>query len=354
MGPRPAAAAAKVAAAARAAEAAAAAGVEDERAATGGPPSQPVGALGAPSSVEDAPPSEDDARPSEDERPSGAPAPTGQGAAAVSPPAESPEAPDAGPAEGAATPTEAPAPSGAESAPPDADRAPAAPYPDDTGEHNGRRQDTEDVVPIPRATPRQGPIRPPQPLRASQRSATVPPRRTPAGGRRAPASTVRAGGPGRGILIGGLAGVVVLAAIVVLVTQVLGGDDGTTVPNTTKPVPHTRAASNGPAKADTVVVVLNGTTSPGLAGDTKDKLEQAGYSADNIPAVTSNDQTAQTSTVYYARDRRHQGMTVARALDIDAVEPLDSDTQALAEQSQDAETSAKADVVVIAGADQTP
>jgi hypothetical protein len=45
-------------------------------------------------------------------------------------------------------------------------------------------------------------------------------------------------------------------------------------------------------------------------------------------------------------------MDVARTLHIDAVQTLDPDTQALAENSSD--TPVKADVVVILGADRNP
>jgi hypothetical protein len=235
--------------------------------------------------------------------------------------------------------------------------APVTPEPDTNG-----GGDTGEVV-IPRATPRPPTPRPPtprpatppaQPLRRPTRSATVPPRRIASG--RAPAER---SGHGRGIMLGALAGVAVLAIVgVLIVTGVLGGDDPSTVPNTTTEpaatatAPDTQSGNATPSKAETTVVILNGTTTDGLAGDAKSALEAGGYSADRMPTDTSTNQTVGQSTVYYAEGRRRIAMDVASLLGIDGVQPLDPDTQVLAENAAD--TPVEPDVVVILGADRTP
>ncbi|SEB98123.1 LytR cell envelope-related transcriptional attenuator [Paramicrobacterium humi] len=48
-----------------------------------------------------------------------------------------------------------------------------------------------------------------------------------------------------------------------------------------------------------LVQVLNGTTTPGLAGDGKDKLAAAGWTDSNITASNASDTSITTSTVYY-------------------------------------------------------
>jgi hypothetical protein len=251
----------------------------------------------------------------------------------------------------------APAPAPAAAAPPP--EAPSTAGGDGDGDGDGTG---EAPVAIPRATPRVVPPepaakRPPaQPLRQPTRSATVPPRR--AG--KPPARRPAAAGHRRGILIGVIAGVLVLGAAALAITQ-LGGGETANVPNTTVPSPNASAtatatpgetSAGGPAKAETTVVILNGTTTDGLAGNAKSALEEAGYQPDRVPTVTSSNQTVARSTVYYAPGRRAQAMDVARTLKIDAVQPLDPDTQALAENSTP--TPVKADAVVILGADRNP
>jgi hypothetical protein len=216
--------------------------------------------------------------------------------------------------------------------------------------------DTGEVV-IPRATPRPTPppakarpAQPAQPLRRPTRSATVAPRR-------AAAARPERSGHGRGILLGVLAGLAVLAVVGILVTGVLG-DDPSTVPNTTaeptatSTAAETQPGSAAPSKAESTVVILNGTTTDGLAGDAKSALEGAGYSADRMPTDTSTNQTVGQSTVYYAEGRRRIAMDVASVLGIDGVQPLDPDTQVLAENAAD--TPVEPDVVVLLGADRTP
>jgi hypothetical protein len=155
-----------------------------------------------------------------------------------------------------------------------------------------------------------------------------------------------------------VAGVVVLAVAVLAITQLGGSDKGATVPpNTTEPPSATTTGSGststaGPARADTEVVVLNGTTTDGLAAKAKTSLTAGGYTADKIPTDTAQNQATQQSTVYYAPNRRRQALAVARVLSIDRVAAVDSATQALADNSSDPPV--KTDVVVVLGADQTP
>jgi hypothetical protein len=237
---------------------------------------------------------------------------------------------------------------------------------DAAGGTNGNGTGTGEAVAIPRATPR--PVaparRPAQPLRASERSTAVPPRRpTPprVGARPSrPSAAAPAGesrGRGRGILLGVLAGLVVLAVAAVAITTLGGGGDEKPAPNTTEPIASSTpgdssAAAGGPAKADTVVVILNGTTTDGLAAQAKTALQEAGYTSDNIPTDTANNQATPTSTVYYAPSRRRQALAVSRALKIDQVAAVTSDIQSLADNSSDPPV--KADVVTVLGADRTP
>jgi hypothetical protein len=275
------------------------------------------------------------------------------------------EAPVAAPqASVAATPEAAPeaAPAEPTGGPGDGDEA--------TGETDSGGNGTGDVAAIPRATPRPAPApaaaaprRAAQPLRSGARSAAVPPRRTTPGrpGRAAPAPPpAPSRGRGRGIVIGVVAGVMVLGVAAVVITQIGGSNDkpATTAPNTTQPssanstVTGSAGATAGPARADTEVVILNGTTTDGLAAKAKSSLTAAGYSTDKIPTDTGPNQATQQSTVYYAPNRRRQALSVARVLKIDRVAAVDSATQSVADNSSDPPV--KTDVIVVLGADQTP
>jgi LytR cell envelope-related transcriptional attenuator len=277
------------------------------------------------------------------------------------------QAPAAAAAAGAPAP-EAPAPVPAADEPPGPD-TPAPDTSEDTGEEeaaaaDGNGNGTGDVAAIPRATPAPATAaarRPAaQPLRQPQRSTTVPPRRPPARPAARPAAAASDGQRShmRGILIGVAAGVVVLVVAVLAITQLGGSDKPTPVqPNTTETpqdASTTGASStgSGPAKADTEVVILNGTTTDGLAAQAKTTLTQNGYSADKIPTDTGPNQATQQSTVYYATDRRRQALLVGRALKIDRIQAIDKATQTLADNSSDPPV--KTDVVVVLGADQTP
>jgi hypothetical protein len=224
----------------------------------------------------------------------------------------------------------------------------------------------ERPVEIPRATPRPAAAaagapaarRPAQPVRAAERSATVPPRRTTPPARRGrPEPEPARHGHGRGVLIGIVAGVLVLAAAALAITQLGDGGDSPPAPNTTEPAATSTAAAGtgstgAPSKAETTVVILNGTSTDGLAGRAKDQLLAAGYSEDRLPTSNAANSATAQSTVYYASGRRETGLSVARTLDINAVEPVTPDIQTLANNSSDPPV--EADVVVVLGADRTP
>jgi hypothetical protein len=226
----------------------------------------------------------------------------------------------------------------------------------------------ERPVEVPRATPRPATAaaaaaapaarRPAQAVRAPERSATVPPRRTTPPARRGrPEPGPARRGHGRGVLLGVLAGVVVLAAAALAITQLGGSNDSPPAPNTTEPAATSTAAAGtdstgAPTEADTTVVILNGTSTDGLAAKAKDQLEQAGYTSDRLPTSNASNRATAQSTVYYASNRRQAALSVARALDVTAVEPITPDIQTLANNSSDPPVNA--DVVVILGADRTP
>ena len=158
--------------------------------------------------------------------------------------------------------------------------------------------------------------------------------------------------------MGVIAGIAVLGVAAVVVTQLAGNSTPKpATPNTTEPPSATSTATGttsttGPARADTEVVILNGTTIDGLAAKAKSSLTAHGYTADKIPTDTGPNQATQQSTVYYAPNRRRQALAVGRVLSISRVGAVDSATQALADNSSDPPV--KTDVIVVLGADRTP
>ena len=204
--------------------------------------------------------------------------------------------------------------------------------------------------PIPRATPVQRagatPAPAAAPLRASRPSAS--PRR-PAPPARRPATASTGGGHSAGTyaLLVGLA-VLILGGGAFFFSQ-LGGDEEPTQPNqAAAPAAETPVAERGDegqpaiAPAETDVLVLNGTTTPGLANKLAGSLQQAGYPNPGSETNT-RDQTLERSTVYYGDGYRAQARRVAERLGIGNVAALDEETRAVAPN---------ADVVVLAGADQ--
>jgi hypothetical protein len=187
------------------------------------------------------------------------------------------------------------------------------------------------------------------------------PSATPRGGGRrpgAPARRTTAKPPGDGRSAGTVALLVGLAVLILgggafAGSQLLGGDEEPTPPNQAAPPPTETPEESGggdnnapqaPPKAETNVGVLNGTTFPGLAGQLADQVAAEGYER-GITETNIRDQTIQESIVYYADGFRASARAVGRLFSIDQFEPLDSETAALAPG---------AEVVVLAGADQTP
>jgi hypothetical protein len=88
------------------------------------------------------------------------------------------------------------------------------------------------------------------------------------------------------------------------------------------------------------VAVLNATAVPGLAAKVGDDVETNGYA---LGAVTNSDVPAEDSQVLFERGSEDAANAVASDLGVQSVEPIDSDSSALADG---------ADVVVIAGEDR--
>jgi hypothetical protein len=213
---------------------------------------------------------------------------------------------------------------------------------------------------VPRATPAQRvgvtPRPAPVPLRQSQPSAVAAAGR---GAKRAGGPPPRRGAtpPREGRSAGTIALLVGIAVLILgggaFVISQLGGEDTPPAPNRAAPPPNQPATggagggSNPPATtpAETNVAVLNGTTFTGLAGQLADTVSREGGFERGATETNTRDQTIQTSTVFYAEGFRSQARKVAQLLSISAVEPLDGETQSLVPE---------ADVVVLAGADQTP
>jgi hypothetical protein len=156
----------------------------------------------------------------------------------------------------------------------------------------------------------------------------------------------------------------VIAAAIVIPVFVLGGDDPEPSPNTTaEPTTETSAGGTGEggqavaaARPETVVTVLNGTPTEGLASQTRDKLMAEGYSDEQGMIRTGNntDQQRQDSVVLYADGERRQARDVAAILDITQLEAIDPETQALADATDATNSGQASKIVVILGGDQSP
>jgi hypothetical protein len=148
------------------------------------------------------------------------------------------------------------------------------------------------------------------------------------------------------------AGLVAAAGVaVLLVTTSAGGSNQTAsggASTTNAPGAHhgKSAASTNPSSV--TVSVLNGTPSAGLAHRTATRLTAAGYKQGTI--ATASDQTRTTTIVAYLPGHRRDALGVARTLKLGtgAVQPVDSNTQAVACPPPSACTTS---VVVTVGAD---
>ncbi len=146
----------------------------------------------------------------------------------------------------------------------------------------------------------------------------------------------------------------------VLVLSSLGGGSGKntakTSPSTTSTVrahthhshPSTPASSHpsestvAASPAETHVVVLNGTTTEGLAHKLSASLQQSGYSQ-STPLNGTPPGAHQTTVVEYAPGHRADAQGVANVLSVSEVQPLEAPVSSLA---------AGATVVVVAGLDK--
>ena len=235
---------------------------------------------------------------------------------------------------------------GEAAAPPDEQPAPAS--------GNG----TGDHPVIPRATPRPQP----KPAAAPLRAAPIAARTAPAAPRRHRRPSFGGSSNTARITALTVTGVVVLAAIVFAITQLFGGGGSEKpAPNVTQPPQSSTktGGSSGPTvvetRPDTVVAILNGTPTEGLASGARDKLIAKGYSDTDGMIRTGNntDQQRQDSAVYFAPGKRSQARDVAAILGI-TVSPqaVDPDTLALANATGTGGKSA--DVVAVLGLDQSP
>jgi hypothetical protein len=160
-----------------------------------------------------------------------------------------------------------------------------------------------------------------------------------------------------------IAVLIVVGALVVGVaafaaTKIFGGGGGNEPARVTnnKVTPVTGAGTSAPRRRaaatpeTTTVAVLNGTPIPGLAASTADQLVGDGYKKDNIATGNNTDQQRQQSLVLYRRGARRQAANVAKILDIRTLQPVDAETQALANNAGKGKT---ADVIVIVGGDKS-
>jgi hypothetical protein len=256
-------------------------------------------------------------------------------AAAVAAPAAAPEPAEAGPP--TPPPAEvppAPLPNGGgnvpEPATPAARRVPAAPL---------------------RATP--PPRRPAAPAPSAARRHTVPPRRE--------SST-------RTVVLTVVSGIAVLAVLGFAALKVLGGGDNPTTPANSPTKIATVGPSDGggggaakptptpPAHESIAVVVLNGTTTSGLAAKIGGQLVLKGFTSANVGAGNADNLQTPTSSVLYKRGAKSRATEVAKTLGIKAAtKPIDAASQA--DVSKAAALSGGAakdpDVIVIVGNDKS-
>ena len=162
------------------------------------------------------------------------------------------------------------------------------------------------------------PLPPRRPVPPTRRTAPPPPRRE---------SNVRS------VVITAIVGVLVLAGTAFGLTSLLGGDD----PEQPPPPVATEPAGEGEAtataepvtKENAQVMVFNGTSQAGLAGNFEGQLVTEGYPTDNVePATLGEAEQRQTSVVMYrGGSARQVAQDVASALGIEQVERLDAATQ---------------------------
>lgn len=144
-----------------------------------------------------------------------------------------------------------------------------------------------------------------------------------------------------------LAALALIVAAIVVATQIGGSSSPKTAGSPTKSHQAGSKSSGSGApvnRQQTTVAVLNGTTVPGLAAQVSDSLDKLGFKRG--PVTNAADQQIPATKVQYAAGNRAAARSIAKALHIGAVLPLDAGTQALAGPS--------AMVVVTVGTDRTP
>ncbi len=297
----------------------------------GAAPGKPVGDKPAPAG---APPVPATAAAATAAKPTAAGAATADGPAAPAPTGPAPATPAAKPG----------GPKEPDTKAPDTDKEPDKP--ETAVEPAAPAKPAAPPVPAPAARPKPPPVLPARP---------APPVRSPAAAASTAQSTAVLPASGRGrdrgrrgadsgdslsaryiALI--VAGVIVVGGGIVFGISQLGGDD-----EASSPAESGQDAAQAPVNPSTVTVsVLNGTTVPGLAAQIGDEVESAGFQRGNV--ANALDQQRTTSVVLYAEGADREAKLVARRLGINAVEPVDPDSQALG---------GNASVIVIVGADQT-
>jgi hypothetical protein len=137
---------------------------------------------------------------------------------------------------------------------------------------------------------------------------------------------VLARGP-RHPLVLSAAALVIAVVIVAAAALLLGDPDGES------------AQRAGLERSEVEVVVLNGSSQPGLAQRVADSIGAAEFSVAGTGPTGSSQQTV----VLFERQRRREANAVARALNVKVIQPFNQEARAAA---------AGADVVVIAGEDR--
>lgn len=165
------------------------------------------------------------------------------------------------------------------------------------------------------------------PPRVQGRPGGAPPGRRPAAPARA--RQPHGGGPNR-LLVGGLVAAAVAIVVVLLVILTGGSSPSKTRTATTNAQSSHRVRQAVVNPSTVTVAVLNGTSTPGLAGSIATKLSGKGYKQGTV--ATASDQTATTTTVAYLPGFRRDALSVATALKVGAgsVQPVNQTAQAVA------------------------
>jgi len=201
------------------------------------------------------------------------------------------------------------------------------------------------------------PTSPPGPATALRRpGARLPDRGAQSGPRQTDPEPERSSGTRWLLGLGGVGALGLLVAIVIGIVQLGSGNEERAKPVNTvqgepaqsqgddkSDAPAKRRKAKPLARSQVTVVVLNGTTVPGLAATIADKVEQAGFARGQ--EADNSDQQVQSSAILYGPGKKRAGQEVAKVLDVSDVRPLDAGTQAIA--------GADATVVVVVGVDKT-